>query len=124
MHCVSCAANIEKFLQGIDGVLSVNVNFAAGKAFVEFNPQKLTQPDIETAIKRGGYKVIPSGLSGLPEIARIKIQLAVAAIFSLPLVYLSMVPCKLIFCNFGLAQFLLATVVLLAGFRFFTSGIG
>ena len=37
MHCASCALNIEKSLQGMEGVEDAQVNFGTEKATVEYD---------------------------------------------------------------------------------------
>ncbi|MFH1235235.1 MAG: heavy metal translocating P-type ATPase [Candidatus Diapherotrites archaeon] len=56
MHCASCAANIEKNLGRTKGVSQSNVNFAAGKAFVEFDEKQIRLQGIIDAINKLGYK--------------------------------------------------------------------
>lgn len=58
MDCASCAMNIEIFLKKMDGVVKVNVNFAAGKAAVDFDEKKVDERKIVQAIEKLGYKVI------------------------------------------------------------------
>lgn len=40
MTCVTCAATIEKGLAETAGVAKANVNFAAEKAYIEYDPSK------------------------------------------------------------------------------------
>lgn len=58
MHCASCAVNIERALKIMDGVVSVNVNYATGKAYVEYDPAILPKTEIENAIEDTGYDII------------------------------------------------------------------
>jgi Cu+-exporting ATPase len=55
MHCASCASSIEKALKKLDGVSQASVNFAAESASVRFDPQTVTNTDLEKAIKDAGY---------------------------------------------------------------------
>jgi P-type Cu+ transporter len=55
MHCTSCALNIEKTLKAMPGVKSASVNYAAEKAFVEFDSEKVTATQIQAKIKSLGY---------------------------------------------------------------------
>jgi Cu+-exporting ATPase len=57
MHCASCAMNIERFAGKLDGVKSVNVNFAAEAANVEFDETKIKEEKIIEAINKLGYKI-------------------------------------------------------------------
>jgi len=46
MNCAACAARIERGLAGMDGIISVAVNFAAEKAAVKYDPSTVTIKDI------------------------------------------------------------------------------
>jgi len=143
MHCASCAVNIEKSLKKIDGVSEVNVNFASQRATIEFDPQKMSPPDLEKAINKIGYKAIkledsaflrqesdldPEQISRIQEIKSLKIKFISALIFSLPLMYFSLsqeysLPLWGFFSrNMALLQFILATLVVIIGFQFFQRG--
>jgi len=144
MHCASCALNIEKFLKNVDGVIEVNVNYASEKAYIDYDPGKLSRQDLEKAIEKTGYKVISPEAGALEkketaldaeqnlrtkEILSIKIKFIVSLVLSLPLMYFAMSPHlklplpKFILENMALVQFLLATPVMLAGYQFFNKGI-
>ncbi|MHB9155135.1 MAG: heavy metal translocating P-type ATPase, partial [Endomicrobiales bacterium] len=58
MHCVSCALNIERKLTKVPGVSGASVNYAAGKAHVEYDPSQVTREAIEKAIEDTGYEVV------------------------------------------------------------------
>ena len=53
MTCASCAAHVEKQLNGIDGV-SATVNFATEKASVSF-PAAVSPEDLISVVERAGY---------------------------------------------------------------------
>ncbi len=57
MSCASCANSVEKALQGIPGVISANVNYAAEKATVEYYPSKVGMLDFQREIEAAGYGV-------------------------------------------------------------------
>jgi Cu+-exporting ATPase len=57
MNCASCAQTIEKALGKQNGVKSAAVNFAAEKAYVEYNPALVVIPDLEEAVRAVGYDV-------------------------------------------------------------------
>ena len=57
MTCTSCAQSIEKNLKKKKGVHSANVNFASEKAYVEFDPQMVTNKDLIEAVREAGYDV-------------------------------------------------------------------
>lgn len=58
MNCASCAAKIEKALTKSQGVKKAAINFAAEKAYIEFNPAATSPERLEKVIEDTGYKVI------------------------------------------------------------------
>jgi len=58
MSCASCALNIEKSLQNLEGVDKAHVNLGTEEAIVEYNPEKLKLPQLEEAVENAGYEVI------------------------------------------------------------------
>jgi|Deesub1362B_J571_1020462.scaffolds.fasta_scaffold00040_64 Cu+-exporting ATPase len=58
MTCASCAQTIEKELSKLEGVTEVAVNFAAEKATVEYDPEKIDRTRLEKAVSDVGYRVI------------------------------------------------------------------
>ena len=57
MSCASCALNIEKGLGKVPGVSLANVNFAAEKATVEFDPSQVDADRLVQTVKDLGYDV-------------------------------------------------------------------
>jgi P-type Cu+ transporter len=58
MHCASCALNVEKSLQGLEGVEEAQVNFGTEKATVEYDPDKLELQKLEETVEKAGYVVV------------------------------------------------------------------
>ncbi len=58
MHCASCALNIEKSLQELEGVKEAQVNFGTEKATVEYDPDKVELQDLERSVEDVGYTVV------------------------------------------------------------------
>ena len=58
MHCAGCVNSIQKFVSGLDGVKKCEVNLAAEKAVLEFDPSSVDMAKIENAIQEAGYKVV------------------------------------------------------------------
>jgi Cu+-exporting ATPase len=56
MHCASCAANIERALHEVTGVIEAHVNFGTEKATVEYVPTQTEVATIRQAIKDAGYE--------------------------------------------------------------------
>lgn len=55
INCASCVEKIEKRLSDLDGVVKSSVNFASGKAAIEYVPQKISKQQIMKAISDLGY---------------------------------------------------------------------
>ncbi|MDO8725768.1 MAG: heavy metal translocating P-type ATPase [Candidatus Methanoperedens sp.] len=60
MTCASCAQNIEKVLNKIDGVKKATVNFSVEKATIEYDSGKVNPAAFENAITGIGYGVAKS----------------------------------------------------------------
>jgi Cu+-exporting ATPase len=58
MTCVNCAQSIEQALWNVDGVLWANVNFAAEKAVVRYNPEVATVAMLKKAVSDAGYQAV------------------------------------------------------------------
>ncbi len=58
MSCSSCANNIEKKLNALDGVISSSVSIATEKAQVEFEQKKVKEREIYDAVNGLGYKAV------------------------------------------------------------------
>ncbi|SIR16394.1 heavy metal translocating P-type ATPase [Halanaerobium kushneri] len=57
MSCASCAQTVEKALNKAVGVKEAQVNFAAEKAYVTFNPDKSSREKLIEIVKNTGYGV-------------------------------------------------------------------
>ncbi len=68
MHCAACAANIERALRRVDGVIDAQVNFATEKATVEYFPSHVEIATLRKAIQEAGYE--PLALEGDGEVDR------------------------------------------------------
>ncbi len=55
MTCTSCARRVEKKLSGMDGVQNASVNFPLEKAFVEYDPEKVSDKELIEVIEDQGY---------------------------------------------------------------------
>lgn len=58
MTCAVCAGRVEKVLSRLDGVMSVNVNFATNQAHVTYVPGLVTPADFKEAVESAGYGVV------------------------------------------------------------------
>jgi P-type Cu+ transporter len=57
MSCASCALNIEKSLQNLEGVDEAQVNLGTEEATVEYDSKKLNLQQLEKAVEDAGYGV-------------------------------------------------------------------
>ncbi|WP_420630951.1 heavy metal translocating P-type ATPase [Candidatus Leptofilum sp.] len=100
MTCANCAANIERALNKVDGVLSASVNYANEKAAVSYAPGAVSLAELVAAVRRAGYDVVESAseddledaeaAAREAEIQHQKTRLLVGVLFSLPLFLFSM----------------------------------
>ncbi|QWR77324.1 heavy metal translocating P-type ATPase [Candidatus Magnetomonas plexicatena] len=58
MSCAACAANAEKAIRSLSGVLEAGVNIATHKATVTYNPALTSPEEIAGAVKRAGYTAV------------------------------------------------------------------
>lgn len=70
MHCASCAKNIGDTLGKLEGVSKANVNFAAEKAYIDYDPEKIGREDFVSAIRESGYDVVEEGLKKVVTVLR------------------------------------------------------
>jgi len=125
MTCASCAARIEKRLNKLEGVRA-SVNYATERATVSYAAGALTPADLVAAVERAGYHAVlpPTATGGSAEPRRadhvtdLRRRLILAALASLPLLALGMIP-ALQFDNWQWISLQLATPVLVwAGWPF------
>lgn len=57
MSCASCVARVEEGLQKTPGVTGANVNFAAERAAVAYDPARIGVPELVAAVHGSGYAV-------------------------------------------------------------------
>lgn len=55
MHCASCSALITRKLKKTEGVEDANVNYAAHKAHIHFDPSKVNEEGLIKAVQSAGY---------------------------------------------------------------------
>lgn len=58
MTCATCVNTVEKALKNADGVLDVQVNLAAEKAYVTYNARTTAVADMKKAIEAAGYQYL------------------------------------------------------------------
>ena len=57
IHCADCALNIERSVEHLPGVLSAEVSYVLSSATVYFDPHRVEEEKIKTAITKPGYVV-------------------------------------------------------------------
>ncbi|MDR1603470.1 MAG: cadmium-translocating P-type ATPase [Gracilibacteraceae bacterium] len=145
MTCAACAARVEKAIRRLEGVESVSVNYATEKATVAYQPQTVRLAAIRAAIEKAGYKALEINKTDAGdedrarkqrEIKTLWTKFIVSALFSLPLLYIAMVPMikavRLPFpagldpmqysLVYALVELLLVLPVIGVGYRFYTVG--
>jgi Cu+-exporting ATPase len=96
MHCATCALTIQDALEDVPGVKDARVNFALGKATVDYDASVATESQLKTAVEESGYKVLEVQGVMAEQIARKKElneaykALIFAAILSIPIAVISM----------------------------------
>ncbi|MGQ9556497.1 MAG: heavy-metal-associated domain-containing protein [Desulfurispora sp.] len=58
MSCQHCQMAVEKALKALDGVEDVQVDLAAGRVQVSFDPGRTTSQELKEAILDAGYTVV------------------------------------------------------------------
>ena len=58
MSCVSCARLVEGFLEKQAGILSVKVNEMLNIFYIDYEPDKISEEELERIIKKTGYKTV------------------------------------------------------------------
>ncbi len=145
MTCAACAQRVEKAIGKLPGVESASVNFATEKATVAYRPQEVRLSGIREAIIKAGYEALETSKTDAADEDRLRKQkeirtlwtkFIVSAVFSLPLLYIAMVPMiKVVRLPFpagldpmqysliyALVELLLVIPVIGVGYRFYTVG--
>jgi Cu+-exporting ATPase len=121
MTCASCSARVGRALTRLDGVETANVNFATHRAVVSYDPALVDPEALRAAVERVGYAVpeVPDD-AAMHERRRVRLtrQLLLAAVLTVPVLLISMVP-VLMFDGWQWVALALTTpVVLGSGWEF------
>lgn len=147
MTCAACAQRVERSLQKLEGVERASVNFATEKATVTYDPRVVRTSAIKETIRKAGYEALDANPANAADEDSLRKQKAiktlwtkfiVAAAFSLPLLYIAMVPMLTKYGIFlpypkgldpmnysliyALLQIALVLPVIGVGYRFYTVG--
>jgi P-type Cu+ transporter len=119
MTCASCVARVEKALNALEGVDGANVNLATEGATVAFDPSQLGVDELIGAVESIGYQAALPLERERPEPDRsIRTRLLLAALLTVPVAVLAMVPPSQ-FPGWEWVAFALASIVVLwAGWPF------
>ena len=96
MHCATCSTTVQESLTAIPGVTDARVNFALGKAVVEYDSKLATETDMKKAVEESGYKVLEIEGVMAEKIARQQElkegykALVLSAVLSIPVAVISM----------------------------------
>ncbi len=131
MSCVRCSGAVEYALKEIEGVLSVSVSYANGRAEVSFDDEKTSLKILEKAIKNAGYQVLEDVRKARKrEFKRNIIMLSFSIALSLPfflmmgLMFFAPNSHLLHILHNGILQIILATPIqFIIGFRFYRGAL-
>ena len=99
MSCASCAARVDKTLNGLPGVYQATVNHATAIAQVEYNPKVCSDAILQSAVQDAGYDLLVDTGEDVTNKAeeirlaryrKIKRRTVVALLLSLPIMVISM----------------------------------
>ena len=101
MTCAACAKNIQRTASKLDGVIEADVNFAAEKLQVSYDPSAVSIVEVIRAVEKAGFRLIEEEAADAEaerkanEAREIWRRFVVSAIFTVPLFIISMVPMAL-----------------------------
>ncbi|WP_417602352.1 heavy metal translocating P-type ATPase [Owenweeksia hongkongensis] len=98
MSCASCAVSVETMLKSTDGVKDAGVNFANSTAFAEYDSDKVSTSELQSAIQSIGYNLIIESEDPyaeqekmqLEEYKKVKRRFIGSSIFALPVFVIGM----------------------------------
>ncbi len=99
MSCASCAARVDKTLNGLPGVYQATVNYATAVAQVEYNPKVCSDAILQSAVQDAGYDLLVDTGEDVADKAeeirltryrKIKRRTVAALLLSLPIMVISM----------------------------------
>ena len=70
MACAACAANVERTLSSLNGVLSASVSLPGRTALVEYDPDKISLPDMKREVNAIGFDLVIEADRNVAEIER------------------------------------------------------
>ena len=70
LHCAACAGEIEAALRDVDGVVDAQVQFAASRAQLRWDPRRTAPSALVAAVRRAGYRAAPDTIEGARSLRR------------------------------------------------------
>lgn len=70
MACASCSANIERKLNGLDGIQQASVSLPGRSALIDYDPAKISLEDMKRAVNGIGYDLVIEADRSAVEIER------------------------------------------------------
>ncbi len=127
MECAACSAAVERALKRMDGVDNASVNLASETATIDYDATKVNDEKIKATIEKAGYSIVDKEEDIEEEKSKThstrKILLIISIVLTSILMVIAMGP------MFGLkipklpfVQMVLAFLVMLCGYHFFTKG--
>lgn len=92
MTCAACSRAVERALKKVEGVESVYVNISTHKARITYDSSSVNVETLNKAITDAGYEPLPieEKFDPAAEAVKIRKKLIFAAVFTIPLFYISM----------------------------------
>ena len=146
MTCAACSAAVERAVKKLGGVSDASVNLATNRLDLEYDPSQVKLSEIKAAVEKAGYTPKDIAQREAPdseaerrnrEVRVMRARLIVAIVFAVPVLYFAMghmfglrlpipefmdIHAGQVFA-FALVQLILTIPVLIAGSRFFRTGM-
>jgi len=143
MSCAACAKSVENVVKKLDGINEISVNITTNKALINYDSEIVSISKIKETIEKLDFRVIDVNTladekrheESTEEISTsLKRKFITAAIFAVPLLYISMghmlglpipdfINPKINPLSFTITQLLLTIPIIICGRKFYTVGI-
>ncbi|MGF6989432.1 Cu+-exporting ATPase [Lachnospiraceae bacterium PF1-21] len=147
MTCAACSSAVERVTGKLDGVVQSSVNLTTNRLTITFDEGKVADEDIIKKVDRAGFSATlhidkskeereKAAKAEEEEVEKVKRRVLTSIILAIPLLYISMghmlpftLPLPKVLdmhsapLNFALAQFILTTIILINGRKFYIVGI-
>lgn len=137
MSCASCSSALERILSRLQGVEEASVNLVMNSATILFDTKEIKLSEIFQAIEKGGFYGKTKQEETIQPKKETHYKIYFTLVVAFVLLYIGMshmlgnieLPLPNIIhynahpFNFAFIQFILATIILSVGYKFFTNGI-